>query len=156
MDFKAIFDNVANKAGSLAKSAARKTGEVAEQAKLAITAKSEKGKLETMYTTLGKLFYEQVKGTDVRAQVSAQIMEIDEQKLVIEQLTTEMAENNGHILCDGCGKEISFDDAFCPTCGKKQEPKKLFDREASTDEKSDTESEDFVEAFKDVTDKYFS
>ncbi len=124
MDFKNIVDNVANKAGTLAKSAAKKTGEVAEHTKLRIAAKVEKSKLEDMYTTLGKLFYEQVKGTDVRVQIAAQIMEIDEQKLTISNLVTEAAAAKGCMICANCGKEMDFDATFCPHCGKKPEAKK--------------------------------
>ncbi len=120
MDFK----NIVDKAGTFAKSAAKKTGEVAEHAKLRFSAKVEKSKLEDMYRELGKLFYEQVKGTDVRMQISAQIMEIDEQKLVISNLITEAAAAKGHMICDVCGKEMSFDAAVCPHCGAKPEAKK--------------------------------
>ena len=128
MDIKSMIGNVTNKAGSIAKTAVKKTGEAAESAKLAITLKSEQNKLDRLFTTLGKLFYEQAKGTDVRAQVAAQIMEIDEQKQVIDELKVIIAENNDKIICVSCGKDIDIDDAFCPVCGKKVEPK-LLERE---------------------------
>lgn len=162
MDFKAMIGNVTDKASHLAKSAAKKTGEVAEQAKLSLSVRAEKNKLEEMYTTLGKLFYEQVKGTDVRAQVTAQVMEIDEQKLVIKNLSEEITEYNGQIICDGCGKKMSLEDSFCPNCGKKLEAKKpSVDTENKKDEASDKEppsegDDNFTTAFEDVTDKYFS
>lgn len=124
MDFKNIVDNVASKAETFAKSAAKKTGEVAEHAKLRFEAKVEKAKLEDMYKELGKFFYEQVKGTDMRVQISTQIMEIDEQKLVISNLVTEAAAAKGHMICANCGKEIDFDASFCPHCGTKPEAKK--------------------------------
>lgn len=141
MDFKAFVDNVASKAGSLAKSAAKKTGEVTESAKYAIMLKTEQNKLEGMYTTLGKLFYEQAKGTDIRAQVAAQVMEIDEQKQIIADLKATINENSGKIICEGCGKEIDIDNAFCPDCGKKVEPKLLHDKDEAVTEESSTDEE---------------
>ena len=138
MDIKSIVDNVTTKATSIAKTAVKKTGEVAESAKNTITLKSENNKLEALFTTLGKLFYEQTKGTDVRAQIAAQIMQIDEQKMVIEELRTIMAESSGKMVCESCGKDIDIDSTFCPVCGKKIEPKFVFD-EPEDDEKSEFE-----------------
>ncbi len=126
MGFKEMIGDVANTAGTLARSAAKRAGEVAESTKLNITLKSEQHKLEGMFTTLGKLFYEQAKGTDVRAQIVAQIMEINEQKQVINDLRTVLVEAGGKVICASCGKGIDIEDAYCPICGKKQEPKLMF------------------------------
>lgn len=162
MDIKAIVSSVASKAESLARTAVKKGGEVAEAAKLNITLKSEEKKLENMFATLGKLFYEQVKGTDVRAQVKAQVMEIDEQKLVIEELKATIAEAGGKVSCESCGKEIDIDAAYCPTCGKAQAPKKCdcgCETTAPTDEAPAAKplsADDFVDFFKNTTAKYFS
>lgn len=139
MEIKTILDGVANTAGTFAKSAAKKAGEVAETTKLNITLKSEQRKLEGMFTTLGKLFYEQSKGTDVRAQIVAQIMEIDEQKQTIDDLRTILVESTGKVICNSCGKGIDIDDAYCPVCGKKQEPKLMFEKQ---DECSEAELPD--------------
>lgn len=137
MGFKTIFDDVATTAGSLAKSAAKKAGEVAESTKLNITIRSEQHKLEGMFTTLGKLFYEQAKGTDVRAQIVAQVMEIDEEKQTIDDLRTILVESTGKVICQSCGKGIDIDNAYCPICGKKQEPKLMFDDFDDTESQSD-------------------
>lgn len=155
MDIKSILGSVTDKASSLAKSAARKTSEAAEQAKLLLTIKSEKGKLEIMYATLGKLFYEQVKGNDIRAQVAAQVMEIDEQKKVIQDLTAEMSEVSGHIICDGCSKEIDIDDVYCPSCGKRQEARKIDITDDLAEKISEELADDFTTDFGDIADKYF-
>ena len=126
MGFKEMIGGVANTAGTIAKNAAKRAGEVAESTKLNITLKSEQHKLEGMFTTLGKLFYEQSKGTDVRAQIVAQIMEIDEQKQTIDDLRTILVESTGKVICPSCGKGIDIDNVYCPVCGKKQEPKLMF------------------------------
>ncbi len=137
MGFKEMIGDVATTAGTLARSAAKRAGEVAESTKLNITLKSEQHKLEGMFTTLGKLFYEQAKGTDVRAQIVAQIMEINEQKQIIDDLRTVLVEAGGKVICSSCGKGINIDDVYCPICGKKQEPKLMF----SDFDSSDTDSE---------------
>ena len=149
MEIKSIFDGAASTAGTFAKSAAKKAGEFAESAKLNITLKSEQRKLEGMFTTLGKLFYAQSKGTDVRAQIVAQIMEIDEQKQTIDDLRIILVESTGKVICSSCGKGIDIDSAYCPVCGKKQEPKLMFDKEdeiaqtelTTVDEPANTEAE---------------
>lgn len=160
MDIKAIVSNVASKAEGLARTAVKKGSEVAESAKLTITLKSEERKLENMFSTLGKLFYEQVKGTDVRAQIKAQVMEIDEQKLVIQELKASIDETNGKIKCDSCGKDMDIDAAYCPTCGKAQAMKKGDCKAAPASEEQSAvkplSADDFVEFFKSTTEKYFT
>lgn len=160
MEFKKIVHTVAGKAGAIAKSAAKKTGEAAGNAKLAITYKSEKIKLEKMFTTLGKLFYEQTAGTDVRAQIVAQIMEINEQKKSIEDIKALMEEVKGKASCPGCGKSISIDAAYCPVCGQKLGITAEDDRtkEEIIDDIINTKGLDtdgFVSFFNETTDKYF-
>ncbi len=145
MDIKTIAGDVAAKAGSLAKTAVKKTGEAAEAAKLTLLIKSEQKKLDSMFTVLGKLFYEQTKGTDVRAQIVAQMMEINEHKNIISDLKATMIENSGKIICDSCGKEIDLEHPFCPECGKKIEPKLLhrdYDEEELNSEADSTEAID--------------
>ncbi|MBQ8510796.1 MAG: zinc ribbon domain-containing protein [Clostridia bacterium] len=115
-----FLNKAAENVNAAAKTAAKKTGEVAESAKLTIALKTEQSKLEGLYNQLGKLYYEKAE----EAQLAAQVLEIDEQKVVIEQLKAEIAENSGKVICPGCGKEISVDVAFCPACGTKQEEKK--------------------------------
>lgn len=133
MDIKSVVDSVASKASEIAKTAAKKTGEVAESAKLTIALNSEKRKLDELFKELGRLFYEQAKGSDVRIQIAAQVMQIDEQKEVIEDLRDAISAAKGKIACDFCGKEFSVDAAHCPACGKKVEPKFICRGEKESD-----------------------
>ena len=135
MDIKSIVENAAAKADSLARAAVKKGGEAAEAVKLNISLRSEQKKLDSMYTTLGKLFYEQVKGTDVRVQVKTQIMEIDEQKLVVEELKLSVAETKGKAACIHCGNDIAIDAIFCPACGQSQASGKCSKASAETAKK---------------------
>ncbi len=155
MDIKSIVESVASKVDSLARTAVKKGEEAAESAKLAISLKSEQKKLDGLFATLGKLFYEQVKGTDVRAQVKAQIMEIDEQKLVIEELKLAVAESKGKASCIHCGSDIAIDAVYCPACGKSQASGKCSKATAEVSGGKSLGTDDFVDFFKDTTDKYF-
>lgn len=159
MDIRTIFNSAASKIDSLARIAVKKGGEAAESAKLNLTLRSEQKKLDTMFVTLGKLFYEQVKGTDVRTQVKTQIMEIDEQKLVIEALKLTIAEANGKASCKSCGNDIEIDAVYCPICGSSQATKKHGETAKSDGTgASNTKAlgtNDFVTFFKDTTNRYF-
>lgn len=115
-----FFDDLSKNAKSFAEKAVKKTGEVAESAKLAISLKTEESKLEGLFNALGKLCYD--KADD--GLIAAQILEIDEQKTVIAQIKAEIAANSGKSYCTSCGKEISSEAAFCSHCGAKQEQKK--------------------------------
>ncbi len=111
---------VAGKAGSFAKNAASRTGNAAHTARLAIKYRSAKGKLENMYTTLGKLFYEQTGGIDVRKQIAAQVAKINAQKKTVEELKFLIEEARGKMTCESCGKTIGIDSLYCPVCGSSQ------------------------------------
>lgn len=113
MDFKYVVNSAAGKARHFTKTAVKKTGEAAEYAKLQVAFISEKRKLERMFSTLGKLFYEQVKGTDVRVQIAAQIMEIDEQKAVIKDLKRAIYEAKIRKAPAGYDTEVCTDDLCC-------------------------------------------
>lgn len=161
MDFKYAVSSAAGKVGHFTRVAVKKTGEAAELAKLRVAFISEKRKLEGMFSTLGKLFYEQVKGTDVRVQIAAQIMEIDEQKAVISKLKSDIVAAKGKAVCAGCGSPIDSEAAFCPACGERQFVKKNGSFSHMNKEASDLHAgkplscEDFVDTFKDISAKYF-
>ena len=161
MDIKNAVNTAAGKLGTFTKTAVKKTGEAAETAKLNLALISEKRKLEKMFATLGKLFYEQAKGTDVRIQIRVQVFEIDEQKSVIASLRREIIASKGKAVCAFCGKPMEMEATYCNHCGKQQFVKNYGCEEngcGCNEETADevTEAEDFVDAFKDVNDKYFS
>ena len=109
-----FFDDFTKSAKNIASKAVKKTGELAESAKLTILLKSEESKLEGLFAALGKLTYEKADA----ALIAAEILEIDEQKNVIKQLKADIAANSGKMFCPACGKEIADDAKFCPACGK--------------------------------------
>ncbi len=154
MDFKYIFNSAAGKVGGFTKAAVRKTGEAAEVAKLRVAFASEKRKLEGMFSTLGKLFYEQVKGTDIRVQIAAQVMEIDEQKAVLAELKSAIVSAKGKTYCQSCQSPISAELAYCPSCGAQQFATKS-GSDGETASQKPLSTEDFVSVFKDTTAKYF-
>lgn len=160
---KSLWADVSGKAKDAAQTAAKKTGEVAETAKLTITLKTEEQKLGRLFAALGKLCYEKAE----QAQLDAQIMEIDEQKKIIADLKVQVAESKGKIICAGCGKEMDAGAQFCSSCGAKQEPKKT---EETAEEKAEAPaaeeaapscsskpmcSEEFIDFFKTTVKKYF-
>ncbi len=165
-----FLDDITKSAKSIASKAVKKTGEVAESAKLAIALRSEESKLEGLFAALGKLTYEKADP----ALIAAEILEIDEQKNVIKQIKTEIAENSGKTFCPACGKEIPDDAKFCPACGKSQEKKTEAKAEPAPEKKTEDEkknmktettttvvantkpltAEEFVEFFKATMMKY--
>ena len=169
-DFKGMFNNVAAKVDSAAKTAAKKTGEVAESAKLTISLKTEQAKLEGMFTALGKLCYAQTTGEDTSADLAAKVLEIDTQKKTIADLKAVIAENAGKAYCPACGKEIDIEAAFCPACGTKQEKKKLTEdapaaktapaeeapKEAKEIAVKPLDAAEFIAFFKATMEKYFA
>lgn len=123
-----FIDNISKGAKTFAEKAVKKTGEVAESAKLVITLKSEEIKLDGLFEELGRLCYEKAD----QAMIAAQVLEIDEQKSIISQIKAEIAANSGRAICEECGKEIPTEAAFCSYCGKKQGQKKNIEKEPTS------------------------
>jgi len=156
---KAIWGDISGKAQAAAQTAAKKTGEVAESAKLNITLKSEEQKLARLFLGLGKAYYDK----EAEDMMSAKVMEIDEQMKVIADLKVVIAEQKGKILCPACGKEIDGDSLFCNACGAKQEQKKnVKTEEAEAPAEAPAapagkpmEADEFIDFFKATMKKYF-
>lgn len=159
MDIRNAVNSAAGKVGTFTKVAIKKTGEAAETAKLKLALITEKRKLEKMFSTLGKLFYEQVKGTDLRIQIKAQMLEIDEQKAVIASIRSEIVASKGKAECAFCKKPLDMDATYCQNCGKQQFVKKCGisngQCEGETGSAAPLSADEFVDTFKDTTDKYF-
>ena len=151
-----FLDDITKSAKSIASKAVKKTGEVAESAKLAIALRSEESKLEGLFAALGKLTYEKADA----ALIAAEILEIDEQKNVIKQIKTEIAENSGKTFCPACGKsqEKKAEAKAEPAPEKKTEDeKKNMKTETTTTVVANTKpltAEEFVEFFKATMVKY--
>ena len=151
-----FLDDITKSAKSIASKAVKKTGEVAESAKLAIALRSEESKLEGLFAALGKLTYEKADA----ALIAAEILEIDEQKNVIKQIKTEIAENSGKTFCPACGKsqEKKAEVKAEPAPEKKTEDeKKNMKTETTTTVVANTKpltAEEFVEFFKATMVKY--
>ena len=156
---KALWGDISGKAQAAAQTAAKKTGEVAESAKLSITLKSEEQKLARLFLGLGKAYYDK----EAEDLMSAKVMEIDEQMKVIAALKVVIAEQKGKILCHACGKEIDGDSLFCNACGAKQEQKKnVTTEEAEAPAEAPAapagkpmEADEFIDFFKATMKKYF-
>ncbi|MBE6613511.1 MAG: zinc ribbon domain-containing protein [Ruminococcaceae bacterium] len=171
-NLKAFWNDLTGKAGTAAKAAAKKTGEAAETAKLAITLKTEESKLRGLYAKLGVLYYANTAGEDNADVLAAQVLEIDEQKMVIENLRAVIDERNGKMKCPNCGKIIDIESAFCNSCGAKQEQKKNVTTEEAPAEEAKAEetkaeeapapaakpltAEEFIAFFKTTIEKYFA
>ncbi len=116
---KNIAEKTVKKTGEVADLAAKKGSEVAESVKLNVSLKNEEGKLAKQFCALGKLVYDKADNETV----AAQIVEIDDQKQLIEDIKAEIAEKNGKTICQGCGAEVEADSTFCKHCGAKIEKK---------------------------------
>lgn len=159
MDIRNAVNSAAGKVGTFTKVAIKKTGEAAETAKLNFALVTEKRKLEKMFSTLGKLFYEQVKGTDLRIQIKAQMLEINEQKAVIASIRSDIVASKGKAECAFCKKPLDVDATYCHNCGKQQFVKNCGCSNGQCDDEPTSAdplgTDEFVDTFKNTTDKYF-
>lgn len=75
-------------------------------------------KLQSAYTSLGKLCYKEQAGEsadrDVYQEHYDTIRQLEEQKRVLEE---ELHDLDGARVCANCGHVASEEDIFCPKCG---------------------------------------
>lgn len=106
--------------GRVAGDAAKKTGEMAELAKLNLKIFNENAELERIYREIGRLMYEshesnvideeKLNGLYASAEAKKEAIQILQEKADLLKSTRE---------CPACGKKPRKDDSYCPYCGSK-------------------------------------
>ena len=115
------FNTIKRNASDAANKAAKKTNELTSLAKLNVSVKTLESKLDVVYEEIGRLFYNAERnGEDYTADIAALIMKADKFQAEIEATKKQIYALRKVVICEGCGKEISDDAAYCSYCGTKQ------------------------------------
>ena len=108
----------------LGKKTTETTGKIAKETKLKLKINENKGKIDDIYTEIGKKVYEKHVREDsvcVKDDIKEECSKIDELSKEIEEARVEILKLNQKRLCSKCAAEIEKDALFCPKCGEKQE-----------------------------------
>ncbi|MDD5603111.1 MAG: zinc ribbon domain-containing protein [Eubacteriales bacterium] len=119
----AFFDNLSKKVADTARTAAKKSGDLIEIAKINSNINSEEDKIEKVYLEMGKVIYSAYqKGDESAAKFAAQCEQIKNLEASVAELRRRIQDVKGVKNCTVCGAELEMDVMFCSKCGSKQEP----------------------------------
>lgn len=144
MDF---WDKLTKKASDTYKGASEKTSKIARETKLKLKMNDNKSKINDLYEEIGKKIYQKHAANeeiDVKQDIKEECERIDTLADEIEKCEQEILELRDNKQCPNCKAKISKNDAFCPSCGAKQEEK-----EAETEDEEVVCEVEVVEEAKD-------
>lgn len=124
-----VFDKIkvqANKAKDgavkLTKTVIDKTNNVVHQTKLKFAISEVKGKVNDIYTEMGKAVYDEYEKTgEITEQLAEKCGKIDALMEEMTELKERLAELKETVRCAECGSYNHMDDVYCSKCGKKLE-----------------------------------
>ena len=149
MDF---WDKLTKKASDTYKGASEKTSKIARETKLKLKMNDNKSKINDLYEEIGKKIYQKHAANeeiDVKQDIKEECERIDTLADEIEKCEQEILELRDNKQCPNCKAKISKNDAFCPSCGAKQEQEK----EAETEDEEVVCEVEVVEEVKDEPSK---
>jgi len=112
-----IFDGLGKNISSAASSAAQKTKEVAETAKINMSINSKESDIKQAYNTIGEMLYAKYRGEELPAEIAELCTNIDNIKAEIAELKQRIIVLRKIVICPGCGAENGDTAKFCVQCG---------------------------------------
>lgn len=113
-------EDVGETVGKAAHSAAKKTGEVAELAKLNLKVYNLNSENNDDLLEIGKMIYASRNGEMLDEERLEQLYQaIDGRKAEAEALKGRIGELKNTKTCPACGAAVAKDYSFCPVCGEK-------------------------------------
>ena len=113
MDF---LDNLGKKLTNAGQSAAQKTKDVADIAKLTAEVSTEERKLNDCYVAIGKL-YVSLHHDDYESEFEKYFKFVKVYEGKIEECKQQIKDIKGIVTCEKCGADIPVGSLFCGKCG---------------------------------------
>ena len=117
-----FFENAITKAKEVFDVACKKTGEVVTVQKQKIDIATIESKRNKDFLTLGKLYYKNIKDTEIEdKEIAALVEAINEKNAQIKQINEDIKETKNMKICPNCESFVKDEDIFCSVCGEKLE-----------------------------------
>lgn len=132
-----FFDTIGKKASEAYGVTAKKTGELAKEAKLRMKINENKSNINDLYKEIGKKVYEKhvrQENIDIKTELEEECTKIDVLSAEIESCLASILELKDKKQCPKCHAEMDAKAAFCPKCGEKQPEIEVKDAEVITEE----------------------
>lgn len=111
-----FFDDLGKKLSQAGQTAAQKTKEIAEVAKLNSQISDEEKRINDLYLQLGKL-YVSLHDESHEADFDGLIKSLHESENKVKECRQQIKDIKGVVVCEKCGAEVSNGAAFCSACG---------------------------------------
>ena len=121
MDF---LNKLTKKAKETYGAASKRTGEIAQEAKLKMKMNENKAEINELYQEIGKKVYKKhtnSQGIDINVDLEEECVKIDILSAEIETCLNKIRELKNKKQCPNCFNEIDLVSKFCNHCGSKQE-----------------------------------
>lgn len=115
MDF---FEKLGKRISDMGSAVAQNTKNFADTTSLQKANSDNKKKIEQLYATIGKAYYEAHKN-EADAAEAATMAEITALLAQIEENDEKIKQIKGVTKCESCGADVPADAAFCNNCGTK-------------------------------------
>lgn len=116
-----IGKNISKTVSQTYKIAAKKSGELIEEAKLKLNLTAEKEKADQIYQKIGKIIYEAYKNdVNIEDIFIEDCKNLDKAEENILDINLKILQLKNIKSCDNCKNEINSGAQFCPKCGVQQ------------------------------------
>lgn len=150
MDF---LNKLTKKAKETYGAASKKTGEIAQEAKLKMKMNENKAEIKDLYQEIGKKVYKKhtlSEGIDIKVDLEEECIKIDILSAEIETCLNKIRELKDKKQCPNCFNEIDLESRFCNHCGAKQEVEEAREVEVVTVENDKEEKQENTESADDT------
>lgn len=146
-----FFNELGKKASVAYNATAKKTGELAKEAKLRMKINENKSDINDLYKQIGKKVYEKhvrEENIEIKTELEEECTKIDVLSAEIETCLKSILELKKRKKCPKCHTEIDLEAAFCSKCGEKQPEVQVLNAEVVEEdlEKSEVKPENETEA----------
>lgn len=135
--------------------ASKKTGEIAQEAKLKMKMNENKAEIKDLYQEIGKKVYKKhtlSEGIDIKVDLEEECIKIDILSAEIETCLNKIRELKDKKQCPNCFNEIDLDSRFCNHCGTKQEVEEVREVEVVTVENNNEQKQENAESTEETDD----
>lgn len=150
-----FFNKIGKKASEAYDATAKKTGELAKEAKLRMKINENKSNINDLYKEIGKKVYEKhVREDDVciKSEIEEECSKIDALSAEIEESLKSILELKNKKQCIKCHAELDLDAVFCSKCGERQPEPEVIEPEVIEAEVVTEKTEEHTESSENVED----
>ncbi len=138
-----FFNKLGKKASEAYDVTAKKTGELAREAKLRLKMNENKSDINDLYKEIGKKVYEKhvrEENIDIKTELEEECTKIDVLAADTEACLKSILELRKKKQCPKCHTELELDALYCSKCGEKQPEEEVLEAEVvETEADSETD-----------------